>query len=401
MNQRRLTVLAALAAATLALSGCSGGGGDTPTGDGEGTAEGTLRVGLISASAGAFAFQGEKLKEGVEFALAQQGDQVNGTRIELVTEDEGTTTAEALTAARRLVQRDPVDVIIGPTGSATSVAVAEEVADRDLATVILPLALTDELTSEALRPNLFRVQTTAAQANGPFGTYAAEELGYKRIAVLATDFPAGRDSAAAFSAAFEDAGGDVVTEIFPPLGQADFGPFFSQIDTGSIDAVYAWFSGPDAVKFVNQYDSLGLKETTPLIGFAGLNEEFILEQVNPAAVGAVTVTPYTPFIEEEANTSFVEAYTEEFGEAPALPAANAWVAVQAIHAALEGLDGPYTGDREAFNESLAGIQIDTPRGPISFDDNQQAITNLYITETAITGGVIGNKVRTVLEEVAQ
>jgi branched-chain amino acid transport system substrate-binding protein len=401
MTQRRLPGLAAAAAAAvLTLAGCAGGGGGGTAEEGEASG-GVLRVGLIAASAGPFAFQGEKLKEGVEFALAQLGDEVNGTKIELVMEDEGTTTAEALTAARRLVQRDPVDVIIGPTGSATSVAVAEEVADRDLATVILPLALTDELTEGDVRANLFRVQATAAQANAPFGTYAAEELGYERIAVVATDFPAGRDSAAAFSAAFEDAGGEVVTEIFPPLGQADFGPFFSQIDAGSIDAVYAWFSGPDAVKFVNQYESLGLKETTPLIGFAGLNEEFILDQVNPAAVGTVTVTPYTPFIDAEENTSFVEAYTEEFGEAPALPAANAWVAVQAIHAALEALDEPYTGDREAFNEALAGIEIATPRGPISFDENHQAITDLYITETAITDAVIGNQVIAVLEDVEQ
>lgn len=395
MNHRPLTAFVAAAATAIALAGCAGSPAD------DDASEGVLRVGLISASAGAFAFQGEKLKEGVEFAFAQLGDEVNGTRIELVMEDEGTTTAEALTAARRLVQRDPVDVIIGPTGSATSVAVAEEVADRGNATVILPLALTDELTLGDVRPNLFRVQTTAAQANAPFGTYAVDELGYERVAVIATDFPAGRDSAAAFASAFEAAGGEVVQEIFPPLGQADFGPFFSQIDEGAVDAIYAWFSGPDAVKFVNQYDSLGLKESTPLIGFAGLNEEFILDQVNPAAVGAVTVTPYTPFIDEPENVSFVEAYTAEFGEAPALPAANAWVAVQAIHAALEGLDGPYTGDREAFNESLASISIDTPRGPISFDDNHQAITNLYITETAITDGVIGNRVKAVLQDVAQ
>lgn len=173
----------------------------------------------------------------------------------------------------------------------------------------------------------------------------------------------------------------------------------SQLNTDA-DAVYGWFSGPDAVQFVNAFSSFGLRDQMDLVGFAGLNEEFILNEIDPAAEGVVTLTPYTPTFESEENERFVEAYESEYGEPPALPAANAWVSMQVIRTALESIP-QYDGNVQEFLDALESVEVTTPRGDISFDENHQVVSDVYVVETRRVDDELQNTVTDVITGVQQ
>src|SRR5438445_179411 len=93
------------------------------------------------------------------------------------------------------------------------------------------------------------------------------------IAIMASDFVAGRHSVEAFGAAFRAAGGTIVKEIYAPLNTADFAPFMAQVSGLGADAVYAWFAGADSVRFVKAYQEYGLSGKLPLLAYNSLVDD--------------------------------------------------------------------------------------------------------------------------------
>ena len=56
-------------------------------------------------------------------------------------------------------------------------------------------------------------------------------------------------------------------EIYPPLGTTDFAPYIAKLApyVGKADRAWAFFTGGDAIRFVNQYDEYGLKDKLKLL----------------------------------------------------------------------------------------------------------------------------------------
>ena len=213
------------------------------------------------------------------------------------------------------------------------------------------------------------------------------------------DFPAGRDSVAAFKKGFEQIGGQILQEVYTPLNTPDFGPYLSQMRR-DIDAVYAWYAGADAVKFDSQYVDFGLKDKIPLTGWIGINEEVIMDSIKDFIKGNTIATPYTPTIDLPENKKFVAAYRAKFNADPALPSVNAYDAAKIILAAASSVQGNLS-DKDKFLVAISKISLSSPRGPIRFDERGQVIADLYICVADTKDGKMQNNVVDIIKGVRQ
>src|SRR5437773_4347768 len=123
----------------------------------------------------------------------------------------------------------------------------------------------------------------------PFGKWVYDNLKYRKIAMIGYDFAFGWEVAAGFHRTFEEAGGQVVQKLWPPLNTPDFAPYVAQLRR-DVDAVWCVFSGADALRFSKQYAEAGLRERLPLIGNGTFTDEHVLRDRKSTRLNSSHIT---------------------------------------------------------------------------------------------------------------
>jgi branched-chain amino acid transport system substrate-binding protein len=225
-------------------------------------------------------------------------------------------------------------------------------------------------------------------------------LKYKRVAVIAYDFAFGWEVVAGFHRTFEEAGGQIVQKLWPPLGTADFAPYISQLRR-DVDAIYAQFSGADALRFGKQFAEAGLKERLPLIGGGTFVDEHVLRVQGDEVLGVITALHYSAALQNPANKKFAAAYEAKYKQIPSYYSEGTYVAGVALKAALEATGG----DIENVDKFLAALRrvdlSDSPRGPMRFDEYGNPIMNIYVRKVERVNGRLQNTVIHTFPNVTQ
>ncbi|MBI3015869.1 MAG: penicillin-binding protein activator [Candidatus Tectomicrobia bacterium] len=366
------------------------------------SAQSPIKVGLLLPYTSVFAVQGTDTTKGFELYLDQAGWKAGGREIQLTKEDTEVKPDVGLAKLRKMIERDQVKLVVGPVSSAVALAIHDYV-NREKVPLIIPVAFTRLLTApDKAGPSVFRLIETTDQSNYPMGEWVFKNTPYRRVIIMASDFVAGRDSVSAFMAGFKNAGGTIVREIYPPLNIQDFGPYLSRLVSENADAVYAWFAGSDAIRFLKQYAEYGLKGKTPLLGYNTLTDDTILPAIGDAAIGVISVGHYSASLESEENTAFVRAYRAKYGSAPTRYSEEGYTSAQLAVAAIEDLKGGID-NKDQFLEAIRRVapKIKAVRGPIRFDRYQQVITNIYVMKTDKVGGQLVNSIIARIPEVSQ
>ena len=251
-------------------------------------AQGPIKIGVIQTFSGPLAVIGTDAANGFQLYFDEIGNKVAGREVQLIKEDDAANPAQAMERARRLIEREQVHMLSGITNSAVAYAMRDYVDGKQTPLLIMGAAGANGITAERSSPYIFRASFTNHQLNAPFGPYACQKLGHKRMVLMASDFVTGKEQSAAFKETYTQAGCQVVKEIFAPLGTVDFAPFLSQVPAGQTDAVWAMFFGADAIAYVKQYAAFGLKGKLPLVGSAGIADERILQPMGDAGGGMTT-----------------------------------------------------------------------------------------------------------------
>ena len=342
-------------------------------------AQAPIKIGVIQTYSGPLAVIGTDASNGFSLYFEEIGNKVAGRPVQITKEDDAANPAQAMERARRLVERDQVHMLAGITSSAVAYAMRDYVHNQKAPLVIMGAAGANGITNEQASPYIFRASFTNYQINAPFGPYACQKLGYKRIVIMASDFVTGKEQSAAFKETYTKAGCQVVKEIFAPLGTVDFIPFLSQVQPGQTDAVWAMFFGADGIAFVKQYDGFGLKAKLPLVGSSGLADERILQPMGAAAIGMITPMFYAVDLDTPANKAFNQAYRTKHNVIADSVAASGYVAAKMVAQAIEAVDGKIE-DKDKFLAALKAVKLaDSPMGPARFDDKQNIIFDMYVT----------------------
>ena len=361
-----------------------------------------VKLGLLLPYTGVLSVQGTDTTNGIELYLAKIGAKAGGRALQVLKEDDEAKPDVALTKIKKLVERDRVDFLVGPVSSVVALAIRNYVHEQ-ATPLVVPVAFTRVLTSPAqASPSIFRLAETTDQSNVPMGTWVMQHTKYRKVVIMATDFVAGRHAVEAFMAGYRAAGGEIVKEIYPPLNTPDFAPYLAQAAALKADAVYAWFAGADAIRFVKQYKEFGLSERMPLVGHGVLTDDTILPAIGDAAIGIVSISSYAAALDNAENRGFVRDYEQRYKTTPSRYSEAGWLTAELITTAVENLKGDL-GDRGRVREALKSAlpQMKTPRGPLEFDAYRQIVTPIFVTRTEKQGGRYVNVIIDRLPPISQ
>jgi branched-chain amino acid transport system substrate-binding protein len=357
----------------------------------------SVKVGLLTVKSGPLAQGGYQMIQGIETFLKEKDSTLSGRKIELVSSDTGGNPAGAKTKVIELVERDGVDILLGPFAAFELLAITDYVREKQIP--LIGIAAAEDITQRTVNPWIVRTSVSSAQTPHVLADYCSKELKFKVMATVANDFAFGHEECAGFQRVFEDAGGKIVTKLWPPLSTPDFVPYVSQLR--DIDGVFNGLGGGNPVRFMRTYADLGLTQKIPMAGGWSFLDEPLLKSLGDEAIGIYSAHWYTPGYESPSNKRFLAAMQKDYGELPGGGAAGMYVAGQVIEAALAKTGGKID-DKKAFMEAIRGVSLaDTPRGPFHFDRFGNAVGTVFIRKCERKDGKLVNTVIKTYPEVSQ
>lgn len=358
-----------------------------------------LRIGFIVTLSTPAGYIGEDQRDAVRLAMMQEGgDKLGGIPVELVTEDDGLKPATAKQSSDRMLA-DGVRLFTGINWSNVLAAVAPGVLEKG-GFYVSNNAGPSTFAGRGCHPNYFVVSfqnDTYHEAAG----MAANELGYKRMVVMAPNYQAGRDAITGFKRAYK---GEVLAEIYTKLEQTDFSVELARIRQARPDALYQFHPGGAGINLAKQYAAAGLNKEVPMLLAAFSMDERMISATGDAADGLYSASAWAPTLDNPANQAFVSAFRKQYNRTPTIYGAHAYDTARLIGAGLKASGGRVEGDGAAvFREGLRRAEFDSVRGSFKFDTNQHPIQDFYLIhiERDAQGGLqqrIQRKVATALRD---
>ncbi len=342
--------------------------------------EEAIKLGCILDYTGPMASTGPMLQEGIELRLEEANYKVAGREIQVIFEDGASDTAISLDKAKKLVEMDKVDFVIGPPLSGPRMGMIPYLAEQK----ILTTSIHCDPPEAAQWGNAFVYPSTLEMASLPLAWYVVDELGYKTTTTVGADYVAGRTFVGSVVGELEKDGGTAVQQQWAPLGTMDWGPYL--VNMQEADCVVVWTIDSDIVPFMQQYKEFGL--TMPvLMPMGNVILQSMIEERGEIFEGVVGCIEYYWGLDTPANNSFVAAYEAKFGTKPEHHQAMAYATASMFLAGVEKTGGDTSF--EPLKEAILGLDIETPSGPLSFEPNGIGISNWYICDVQMIDGQWG------------
>jgi len=335
-----------------------------------------IKVGLMLPFSGTYAQLGEGIEKGFRLYVQEQGGRLAGKNIRYVRVDDEAEPAKASDNVNKLIKRDRVDVIVGTVHSGVVLAMARA-AKASKTLLIIPHAGTDAVTGTMCAPNIFRSSFSNWQPAYGAGRLAAEK-GWKTIVTVSWKYTAGEEFVRGFKDGLEGSSSRVVADLTVPFPNVEFQAILTQISALKPDAVYAFFAGPGAVKFIKDYAAAGLNRSIPLIG-SGFLTEGVLQALGEAANGLQTTLHYADGLDNPADRAFRAIHEKAYGIPPDVYAVQGWDAAQMLARGLDAAGGDISRQGEIIR-AIETMTVNSPRGAFRLSDSHSPVQDIYVRE---------------------
>jgi branched-chain amino acid transport system substrate-binding protein len=359
-----------------------------------------LKIGFLTVLTGPLAAGGKQQEEGAALFLKERNGVIAGRKVQLVTQDTAGSPALAKTKLQELVEREKVQVSIGPLATNEALAMDSYVKQSKVPLITTTSAATVDLKSRAPNQYVLHAFGTAPQVTYPLGDYAAKDLKFKKICIVAEDFTYGHEGAGGFQLGFEGAGGKIVQKLWPPLNAPEYGVYLAQIKP-DVDAIYTGFAGSNPLRFLKAFSEFGLKGKVAVLGNTTMTDEGILKVMGNEAVGVYTGGWYAAGLDTPDNKKFVAGINQLYHHDPGFYTAGPYTALLIIEEALKTTKGK-TDDSAAFLKAMREVQLDHgPIGPLRLDEYGTPVLDIYIRKVARVNGKLTNTIIKKYPQVSQ
>lgn len=354
-----------------------------------------IKIGVLTPLSGAYASIGQQVKWGVQLAT----DEINaaggimGRQVELTFEDGEANPAVGTQKAEKLFQSTKVDFLTGTVNSGSTLAIGQ-IAERNDRLMATTVSFSDAITGDKCSPNVFRVNARAGQQSAALAQWLAQWMAQgkpnARVFYLGPDYEMGRSTVATFKATAEEKGAKTVGEVFAPLGNKDYSPFFGQLRAAHPDVLYTSVAGNDTVRLFSQMSEFGLLKNLTVVGASGTVTSQNMSAIAKAADGFLTGVGYSTEISTDENKRFVAAFQKAYKVLPDLYGADSYGVMYFYKAAVEKA---HSTDTSKLRTAMDNLEWMTPQGKKTMRaGDHQAIQDMYVVK--LTGGkfVINSKI---------
>jgi len=323
-------------------------------------AGGPIKFGFDEGFTGFMAYDCELADKGLKTALDMLGNQWEGRPLEYYPEDNGSDPVVAVDKARKLVESDKIDCMIGPIFSPSAKAVADYLGKSS---GIPQISIVGQPTENLETANgLAFIHTGFFDSHGYyFGKYLAEQ-GYKTANVINYDDTPAYALTAGFKKAFVDeGGGQVLSENYVPLDMVDFSAYLSAMKPA--DVTVNWIFGNGAVPFAKQFHDYGLTGVLA-VPMSNNFSDAQLAELGDVGLGMIACDYYAYTIDNQANKDFIAGYEKLYpGEYPTPQGYGAWQGVMMYIEALKATGGDTTPAQVI--EAMSTMSFDSPAGKVT------------------------------------
>jgi branched-chain amino acid transport system substrate-binding protein len=241
-----------------------------------------VKIGLDNPATGTYAALGKNELTGCQLAIEQINAKggILGRQVQLLVED--STSGDAGTAvekARKLIDRDKVNFLLGNINSALALAIAQVSNEKGVFHVV-PGGHTDAVTGKTCHWNVFRVCNTTRMETNAVSKTLFDKYG-KKWYFITPDYAFGHTLQLGFEASLKEFGGTEVGGDLTPLGTTDFSSYLIKAQAANPDVIIFLTQGDDMVNAIKQAVQFGLDKR---LHIAGAQQELeALEGLPPEA----------------------------------------------------------------------------------------------------------------------
>ncbi len=319
-----------------------------------------IKIGVVTPLSGTYAPIGQQVRWGLDLAVKEinAAGGVMGRQIELLYEDEEANPAVATQKAEKLFQVSKVDFLTGTVNSGSTLAVGQ-LAERNNRLIATTVSFADSITGDKCSPNVFRVNARAGMQSAALAEWLAKEKPKANVFFIGPDYEMGRSTVAAFKKAAEAKGAKTVGEVFAPLDNKDYSPFFGQIRAAKPNVIYTSVAGNDTVRLFTQMSEYGVNRNVTIVGASGTVTSQNLSAIGKAAEGFVTGVGYSPKLDTPENKKFVAAFQAAYKALPDLYGADSYGVLYFYKAAAEKAGSV---DTDKVRGAMRDLEWSTPQG---------------------------------------
>lgn len=337
-------------------------------------AQQALRIGFLGTLSGPGGALGQDQYDALMLGIEHLGGKLGNSPVQVLKEDDQLKPDLGVELAKKLIEKEKVNIITGITFSNVMMAVHKPITDSGIF-LIGSNAGPSPITGKGCNPMYFSTSWNNDSLHESMGAYAREQ-GYKRVYLMAPNYQAGKDALTGFKSQYR---GSALDEVYTQINQPDYSAEIAQLQAAKPDAVYVFYPGGMGVNFVKQYQQAGLLGKVPLLS-ASTVDGTTLPALKEIALGVITSSPYSPDIDNPQNKKFVDDFRQKYNRVPSLYAAQSYDAAMLLNSALLKTQGKI--DREPFRAALKQANFKSVAGPFKFNNNQFPIRNFYRVDVA-------------------
>jgi branched-chain amino acid transport system substrate-binding protein len=351
-------------------------------------AQGTVKIGVISAYSGQFADTAAQIDNGIKLYMKQHGDTVAGKKIEIIRRDTGGPNPDvAKRLAQELVVRDGVDILAGFTLTPEALAAADISAEAKKFMVIMNAATSIITTKSDFTA---RTSVTLPMIGDTIAKWAAKN-GVKKAYTMVADFGPGHDAEQSFQTAFKAAGGEIVGSVRMPVANPDFSAFVQRAKDLNPESIFIFVPGGAQPAAIGKaFAERGVDPAKIKILSTGEPvDEQALKSLGDIAIGRISAWHYDYNLNNPVNKAFVAAFNAEFKRNPDFFAVGGYDGMHLIYEALKKTGGKTDGP--SLIAAAKGMKWTSPRGPMSIDpETRDVVQTIYIRRVQKVGGNLVN-----------
>jgi len=366
-----------------------------------------LKVGVLATLEGTYTVLGEDGVRGLKTALNEWKYTSGGREIEIDIAATDASPDSAVRAARKLVEQDGVEIVIGPLSGSEGIAIRDYSKTQPGVTFLNGISGAQATTYVNPSPNFFRFNMDGAQWSAGLGDYIYNTKGYHTIATIGEDYSFVYTQVFGLVTEFCQAGGEIADRFWVPLGTKDFASIIAALPD-DVDAIYLGLGGGDAVNFLNQYQQAG--GDANLIGGSIMVDGTVLSSkgsAKKALIGVPSAGPQADTWDDRKWQAYVKSYQDSFPPdkrfpIPSLLGTGYYNATNAAMICLDKVNGDLSDGQKAFRECLSNLVLDAPNGTIRLDQNRQAIGTNFVSEVVeLPDGTLATKLVKIVKDVNQ
>lgn len=334
-----------------------------------------IKIGLMLPYTGTYAPLGVAIENGFRLALQEAGGKFGGREIEFFKVDDESEPAKATDNVNRLVNRDRVDVVLGTVHSGVAAAMIR--VTRESGTLhIIPNAGVGVATGALCAPNIVRTSFSNWQNAYAMGVVMSRRKNVKSVVTITWRYAAGEEFVKGFKDGYLKGGGKIAKELWVPFPNVEFQPLLTEIAALKPDAVYAFFAGGGAAKFLRDYAQAGLRDKIPLVG-PGFLTDGVLEAAGSAAQGVETALHYADNLNTKRDREFRLAYAKTFKLQPDVYAVQGYDSGLLLAAGLKAVSGDTSRKKELI-AAMERATVDSPRGKWRLSKAHNPVQDIYL-----------------------